>query len=268
MNLRIDSSWISRLISLLIMAAVIKAAMFGISMFLPYRGTDFVSVEEGSFYDKYKPSQMFALKTHQNKKVIKKAPVYKLDKLLLKAIYGDSVAPFIAVQENRKVTLISKGESFKGYKLVEVHPQKAIFEKNGRRYELAFKNDKNSNISYSEAVPEIISDSSIEEKAVFIKRKKIQYYVKNYDEIWKNIKIKEIIKDRRLKGFKVTWIKKGSVFEKMGLLKDDIILGANGKTFKSLSQVFKIYNNMDKLDSLVLKIRRDNEERELEYELF
>ncbi len=268
MNLRIDSSWISRIIALLIMAAVIKTAMLAVSVFLPYQGVDFVSVEEISFYDKYRPSQMFVLKTHQKKKVVKKAPVYKLDKLLLKAIYDDPVAPFIAVQENRKVTLISKNESFKGYKLVEVHPQKAIFEKNGRRYELTFKAEKNNKISYSEAVPEIISDSTSEEKAVFIRRKQIQYYAKNYDEIWKNIKIKEIIKNRRLKGFKVTWIKKDSIFAKMGLEKGDIILGANGKTFKSLSQVFKIYNNMDKLDSLVLKIRRDNEERELEYELF
>jgi len=267
MNLHIDSSWINRMISLLIMVAVIKVAMLAASMFLPYQGVDFVSVEESSFYNKYRPSHMFALRAHQ-KKVIKKAPVYKLDKLLLKGIYDDPSMPFIAVQENRTVTLISKGESFKGYKLVEVHPQKAIFEKNGRRYELTFKDKKNNNISYSEATAEIISDPTSEEKAVFIKRKQIPYYVKNYNEIWKNIKIKEIIKDRRLKGFKVTWIKKGSVFDKMGLMKNDVILGANGKTFKSLSQVFKLYNNMDKLDSLMLKVKRDNEERELEYELF
>ena len=54
----------------------------------------------------------------------------------------------------------------------------------------------------------------------------------------------------------------------MGLMKNDIITGVNGKRFKSLSQVFKLYNNMDKLDSLVLKIKRGNEERELEYEIY
>ncbi|HHH72909.1 MAG TPA: PDZ domain-containing protein, partial [Sulfuricurvum sp.] len=104
--------------------------------------------------------------------------------------------------------------------------------------------------------------------AVFVKRNEIRHYAKNYDEIWKSVKIKEIIKDKRLQGFKVDWVKKGSIFEKVGLRKDDIIIGANNKKFKSLSQVFKLYNNMEKIDSMKLTIIRDNQERELEYEIF
>ena len=66
----------------------------------------------------------------------------------------------------------------------------------------------------------------------------------------------------------MTWVKKDSLFAKLGLRKGDIITGVNGKKLKSVSQVFKIYNNMDKLDSLKLTITRDNQEKELEYEVF
>ncbi len=262
MNQLINSAFINRFITFLIMAAVIKTVMLIAALFLPDQGIDTIPSEESSFYAKYKPSALFAL-TAAKSEVVKNVPVYKLDKLLLKGIFADKAHPFIMVEENKEVTLISKGEKFKGYKLIEIHAQKAIFEKNGRHYELAFKEAKNQNIVYNEVIPEFE-----EGKAVFVKRKEIKHYAKNFDEIWKNIKIKELVKNKRLEGFKVTWVKKDSIFAKMGLIKDDIITGVNGKRFKSLSQVFKLYNNMDKLDSIVLKIKRGNEERELEYEIY
>ncbi len=64
------------------------------------------------------------------------------------------------------------------------------------------------------------------------------------------------------------WVKEKSVFEKLGLIKGDVITAVNGQKLKSVSQVFKLYNNMDKLDSLKLTIMRDNQEKELEYEIF
>ncbi|RLA71541.1 MAG: hypothetical protein DRG24_05275 [Epsilonproteobacteria bacterium] len=270
MNQLISPTWINRLIIFLTMAAVVKSLMLAASYFLPHEGVETIPFQEESYYTKYRPSNIFVLKKNKQKTAVKKKPVYKLDKLLLKGIYADKLAPFIAVEEKKKVTLISQNETFKGYKLIKVLPNKAIFSKSGRQYELTFKESKNNNnISYSKAPPvSYTAPAQLEEKAVFIQRKEIKHYAKNYDQIWKNIKIKEIIKDKRLKGFKVTWIKKGSIFAKMGLMKEDIITGVNGKPFKSLSQVFKLYNNMDNLDSLVLQIKRDNQERELEYEIY
>ncbi len=259
----IDESWIKRLIIVASIFAVVKVLMLASLYWLPHHGINTFPFQEESFYFKYKPSKAFSLT--QTKKIVRKSePVYKLDSLNLKAIYDDPNGSFIAVEENKKLVLISINEDFKGYKLIEVHADKAIFIKSSKRYELRFKEDKNSKSSISEAEPEIIADDS----AVFIKRKEIKHYSKNFDAIWKNIKIKEIIENRHLKGFEVTWVKKKSMFEKLGLIKGDIIVGVNGKTLKSISQVFKLYNNIDKLDSLILKIMRNNEEKELEYEIF
>jgi general secretion pathway protein C len=259
----IDVLWIKRFIVVASIAAVVKILMLASLYWLPHHGINTLPLEESSFYQKYRPSRAFALT--QTKKIVKKVePVYKLDNLNLKAIYDDPKAAFIAVEDAKKIVLISIGDDFKGYKLIEVHSDRAIFEKSSKRYELKFKEDKSKKSAITEAEPEIIADDT----AVFIKRREIKHYAKNFDDIWKNIKIKEIIKDRRLKGFEVKWVKKNSMFEKLGLRKGDIIIGVNGKTFKSVSQVFKLYNNVDKLDSLRLKIIRNNEERELEYEIF
>ena len=263
MNQLISPLFIKRLIVVGIMAAVIKVFMIGVLFVLPHQGRDKISIQESSLYQSYKPSKVFGMRG-KKAPVIKKAPVYKLDKLILKGLYDDPKRPFIAVEDARKITLVGLNEKFKGYKLIEVKPDRAIFSKSGRHYELLFKDKNIKKGSISVAEPEIIQDDA----AVFIKRREIKHYAKNFDAIWKNIKIKEIIKDKRLKGFEVTWVKKGSLFAKLGLLKGDIIVGVNGKTLRSVSQVFKLYNNMDKIDSLKLKIMRDNQEKELEYEVF
>lgn len=259
----IDELWIKRLIVVLTIMIVIKAFMLIPLFWLPHQGVNSFPFQEESFYFKYRPAKAFSL--NQTKKIEKKVePIYKLDTLILKAIYANPSGAFIAVEDAKKVVLISIGEDFKGYKLIEVHADRAIFKKSSKRYELKFKEDKKNDSLISKVEPEIIADDS----AVFIKRKEIKHYSKNFDAIWKNIKIKEIIKDKRLKGFEVTWVKKKSMFEKLGLIKGDIIVGVNGKTLKSVSQVFKLYNNIEKLDSLRLKIMRNNEEKELEYEIF
>jgi type II secretion system protein C len=264
MQYRIDTLWIKRFILIGFILIFIKLLMLVPLYWLPHHGVNTVPSTEESFYQKYRISKSFGI-TPQKQSVAKKtAPIYKLDSLKLKAIYDDPENAFIAVEDGKKLVLISMKEEFKGYTLIEVHSGHAIFEKSSKRYELKFKEDKSAQKVISQAEPEVVKT----EDAVFIKRNEIKHYAKNFDDIWKNIKIKELIENRKLKGFEVTWVKKKSVFDKLGLLKGDIIVGVNDKTFKSVSQVFKLYNNMDKLDSLRLTIMRNNEKKELEYEIF
>ena len=256
------------IIVLLIMAAVIKTAMLTFTyLFLPSKGENAVIYHSDTLYSKYKPSAAFNIRPKKAAPPpAKKVPVYKLDKIKLKAIYATKHNPFIVIEDAKKIIFISKNELFKGYKLIKIEAQKATFEKNRRHYILLFKQNKNKNITYTPVVEDRVQEDP--NAAKFIKRNDIKHYAKNFDAIWKEIKIKELIKRKKLQGFLVTWVRPKSIFSKMGLKKNDIIIGANGKTFKSLSQVFKTYNNINKMDSLILKIKRDNEEKELEYEIY
>ncbi|MEA2111650.1 MAG: PDZ domain-containing protein [Campylobacterota bacterium] len=258
----INSAMMHKLFVVLILAAVAKALSLAVSFFLPHEGVSVASYQERDIYSNYRPSTMLNI---VKKKAVKKTePVYALKNLILKGLYADTDSPFIAVEDAKKVTLVSIGEQFKGYKLKEVHSDRAVFEKSGKNYELKFKEEKFKNASIKEIEPEIVTDGG----AVFIKRNELKKYSKNPNAIFKSIKIKEIIENKRLKGFRVLRVDKKSVFGQLGLQKNDIITGANNREFKSVSQVFKLYNNMDKLDSLKLHVKRGNEEKELEYEIY
>jgi len=263
-----SNEWIQRLFVVLILAAVAKALSIVMLFWLPHHGVDVIINEQKNIFNNYRPSVMLNITT-KKKELPQSEPVYALTSLTLKAIYDDPEEPFIAVEDAGKVSLISLDEKFKGYTLIDVQVDRAVFEKSGKNYELKFKESKVMTGSISD-VEELDEFELLEEggAAVFIKRQELQKYAKNPSEIFRNIKIKEIIENKKLKGFKVMSVEKKSIFGQLGLQKGDIITGANHREFRSVSQVFKLYNNIDTLDNLILHVKRGNEEKDLEYEIY
>ena len=191
------------------------------------------------------------------------APVYRLESLTLKGIYLDRAIAFILVLSGKEDVLILEGDRFQGYTLVDVFPSKAIFEKSGRRYEVAFKEPEGTAITINKP-NDVVNNGGF----VSVKRKELAFYAKNFDAIWQNIKIQEIMDGKKLKGFEVGWIKQGSVFAKLGLQEGDIITGINGKPFNSVAEAFKLYQNLGEIDNITIEIKRNNQERQLDYAIY
>jgi general secretion pathway protein C len=74
--------------------------------------------------------------------------------------------------------------------------------------------------------------------------------------------------NKKIVGFRVRKIKKNSMFSKLGLRKEDIITHVNDKPLKSYGDAFKIYYNIDNVKRLKLSIKRGNETKEIDYEVY
>jgi len=266
MNLAINTRYI---IHIAVIALVAKALSLALYLYLPHFGVEHIKDFSINLYRKYPISKAFGILPAKKVKKVEKKPVYKLTNVKLKGLYsGKGSKGVIAIEEKGKIIFISTGESFKGYKLVEVRPDGAIFEKDGKRFELKLE-DKSLKGKYEISLPQQMIDNPDEVRFAVLKRD-IDRYKKHFEDIWKNISIEEQIdsKTKRLKGFKVTRVNKKSIFGKMGLQKGDIIIGANNKIFGSYSDVIKLYNNIDKYNSIKLTILRNNQKKELEYEIY
>ena len=104
-------------------------------------------------------------------------------------------------------------------------------------------------------------DHKIIDKSLF------DHYMKNMDELEKNIGITEIKKGKDVKGFRVSFVKKGSPFAKLGIQRNDIIKSVNGKEINSHNAAFEVYKNMKNVENLTVVVERGKEEMELEYEI-
>ena len=266
MSLAINPTLLTTIFRILTIALIAKIATIPLFFLLPHFGIEHTKNYTINLYHNFKVSKAFALKAPPPKKMNK--PVYKLTNLKLKAIYSHQDRGVIAIEERGKLIFLSTGESFKGYKLIKVEPTKAIFEKDGKHYEL-YLDEKNLKGKYSISLEEQMLINP-EEVTIAVLKRDIDHYRRHFQKIWQNISIQEQIdpKTKRLTGFKVTKVNKNSLFGKIGLQKGDIIIGANNKTFRTYSDVLKIYNNIDKYNSIKLTILRNNQKKDLEYEIY
>lgn len=267
MSLAINQSLLKFLFSLFVVALIAKIASLSLYFFLPHFGINHTQDYSINLYHNYKLTRAFGIIAIKKKKIVKK-PVYQLKNIKLKAIYSHQEKGVIAIEDRGKIIFLSTGESFKGYKLIAVKPNSAIFEKDGKHFELKLE-DKTLEGKFSISLPEQMIFNP-DEVTIAVLKRDIDRYKKHFNEIWKNISIQEQIDPRtkRLKGFKVTWVNKKSIFGKIGLQKNDIIIGANNKIFHTYSDVLKLYNNIDKYNSIKLTIIRNNQKKDLEYEIY
>jgi type II secretion system protein C len=187
-------------------------------------------------------------------KIKKINPIETLKGVKLKALYFNGKTGFVIIEEKGKTFFIDLGKLYKGYKLIQIGSNFAIFEKNAKKYKLELEKGKIKNtfsIKTEESKPKII-----------VSKKTFDKYINNFNKIWQNI---GIVKTKR--GYLITYIKPGSIFEKISLRKGDILLEVNGRKLKNDADAWDLYKRAKKFDRFEVKILRNNKEKVLEYEM-
>jgi len=196
--------------------------------------------------------------------------------MILKGLYGSKKNGYaiLALKASaKKTSIISVGESFSSYKLKLIKPKGVVFTKAGKEYVLNLLETKQiSSITKANAKGKTIDKAkpaslSVTEPTSNISREEISYYTKNPKQLWKDIKIVDHKKNKKLVGFRVKRINQDSKFAALGLQVGDIIIKANNVVLKSYKDVFNIYNKIDKLDTVQIVVLRDNQEKEFVYEI-
>ena len=262
--------------SLLILLLVVKMVWFVVEVqWLPTIGVEHVAEKGGkALYYRVKLSPNEAPAPTTTKKPVQTAGSIKDIKLL--AIYNASDVTVVTVEHKRQTTVLSKGEAINGFVLEGAGNTYATFSKNGKTYKInliiSTKDDRSIRSSKPISVP-APSKKKVEGDIVdagdhkIVDKSLIDHYGKNMDDLEKNIGIKEIKNGNDLQGFSIAFIRKGSLFEKLGVKRGDVIKAINGQTIDSYEAAFNVYKNISNINNLTLVIERDKEEMELEYEV-
>lgn len=256
----------SFLITLVLLIAIAKIISLIFYIYLPKTSIE-ISKKDNILveYKRYNSANSFKLK---NAKVIiqqeKPKDLIDITQFELLAIYKDEFHGYVIIKnkKNNEIKLIKINQSYEGYLLKQIYLQEAVFEKNSTKYSLKF--NKNSKLAQYE-IQNITKEDDIKSN---ISRDELKQYTTDMSKIWNNIAIQERMKNGNIDGFEVLSVKRGSVFENLGLKKGDVILKVNNKELKSYADAFEIYNNIDNLNVVKLDIIRGNEKKELEYEIF
>ncbi|GEM_PF-4522228 len=189
---------------------------------------------------------------------IEKTDIDRIKDFKLKALFKDESGGFVVVELNSKEHFVSIGEEFGGYRLKSVLPEGALFEKGGKEYLLR--------LQIKEADRTVPPDAGSADKGSIVSRKELLDLKSDYARLYRDIAMVPI-KSRLGFGYKITYLKKGSVLGKFGLKKGDIILAINSKSVENSSLFQDLLENLESLDYISLSILRNNEEKELYYEI-
>ena len=264
---KVSNSYLNVLIKLLILLAVAKAIALALWWYLPDEGVEIK--ENPNFNPPYQRvdfrnmlSKSSGISRGQNRSVVQNNSV-GITSMILKGLYGNKKKGFIivALKSNpKKTSIVAVGESYSGYRLKSILSNGVLFTKAGKEFILKIKSVKtNAHAS--------ITAARVDAPTHSVSRKDIKFYEKHPDQIWKDISIMEVRNGKRINGFKVLRVRKNSKMDKLGLKRGDVIIRANNVELNSYKSAFDLYKNINKIDTLQLVVRRNNEEKELVYEI-
>lgn len=264
--IKLSNSYILNIVTrVLILLAVAKAISLAIWWFLPSDGVE-LQVKD-NYQPKYQrvdfknmlSSAVSVTKAGDNQV---SSDGINITNMILKGLYGKGSKGFaiVALKSSVKNTsIVSVGEVFSGYTLKTILASSIVFTKAGKEYVLEMEHTKIT----KESVVSVASSASPKD----VSRLDINFYAKNPKEIWKDIAIVEVKNGKKIEGFKVTRIKKNSKMAKLGLKKGDIIIKVNNVELKSYKDALDIYAKIDKLQTIQIVVMRNNQEKELVYEI-
>lgn len=255
---------------LLVLLLIAKIIALGVWWYLPNEGVELNAKK--SYQAKYQRVQFSNMLIHSKATDVSalqkaKTKAYSMNNLLLKGLYGSKFNGFAIVAKKsspNKTKIIGVGESYEGYVLKQIGLHNVTFAKAGKEYILSLKE---SNNKISDVFTKVQKNTSTSEDEKQVTREDIRSYSNNPAQIWKDIAIAPVKKAGKIVGFKVNRIKKNSKMATLGLKKGDVITKANNIKLSSFNDALKLYENIDKIDTLALTIQRNNQEKEIIYEI-
>ncbi len=274
------------IIMILIIFLMVKLMWLGVGF--KWLALDGVEHEEKvggkSLYYRVKLSPNEAPAPKAKKKPVKKVKIAgSIKDIKLKAIYNSYDTTVITVEYKTKTKILGLGDILNGFVLEGGGSNYATFSKHSKTYRIDLKESKKSNSSSVRVSPvstlkkprvsrKVLSDE-VEGEVTdagdhkIIDRSLLAHYSKNIDSIYKNIGIRELKDGENIKGFKITFVRRGTPFAKLGLKRGDILKVINGQELNSYNVAFEAYKNIASMENVTLVIQRGKEEMELEYEV-
>ena len=273
------SKLFKQLFSILILLALVKLLWFTVALiWLSPTGIEHVDeVGNKSLYYRVE------LTPNEAPAPLKKQPTSiagSIKDITLLAIYNSKDTTVITVEYKRKSKVLARGDEINGFVLEGAGSNFATFSKDAKTYRVNLVKSKRSTGISSSIKPssKTVSSSSKDSSKIegdvtdagdhkIIDKSLFDHYAKNMDDIYKNIGIAEVKQGGKIKGFRITFVRRGSPFAKLGVKRGDVIKSINGKEINSYNAAFETYKNIQNVENLTMVIKRGKEEMELEYEI-
>ena len=186
----------------------------------------------------------------------------KLNLVLLGTVSGTGELDCAVIEEKdkKKQALFRAGETIASATVVKIMRGMVVLHVDGRDEVLAMEVKTGKNMAgFAERTASGTGNS------VVVRKAEIDEALKDMGKILTQARIRPYFSAGKSDGFIINRIKKGSIFQKMGMQNGDIIQGVDGQPIRSPDEMLKLYNGLKSGSAINLNIKRKGEEQNLEY---
>ena len=256
---------------LLILLAIAKAFALLLWWYLPNDGVELnVKQNYQPKYQKVDFANMISKAERSNKNgvfgVANSAENISITNMVLKGLYKTDTLGYVIVAMKstpKETTIVAISEEYQGYILKSIEFTNAIFQRQGKDFVLSLESMDKTSINVAKSN----NNEADEVTSSDVSRADMAFFAKDPAQIWKDISIVEVKNGDKLAGFKVTKINPKSKFASLGLKENDLIIKLNNVTIESYKDAIEVYSNIDKIDTIQIVVIRENQEKELVYEI-
>ncbi len=176
-------------------------------------------------------------------------PDFKLRGVLISESYRG-----VFIERGGKLEFIRPGESVGGFVLREVLPDGAVFEGKGGSFLVSMEVKKTGELSPA-------THRKTPPGEVVISRREIERITRDPARMFTQIRLVPYVRGGETKGFIFEWVKPGSIFERLGIRRGDILVSINNMSIRSGEDAFRILQILRNEPSLkIVLIRRGKKE--------
>jgi len=186
----------------------------------------------------------------------------KLNLVLMGTVYGigELDCAVIEDKDNRKQELFRVGDTVASATVVRIMRGMVVLHVDGKDEILAME------VKDSENMPGVTERTDSGSKnSIIVRKSEIDEAMKDMGKILTQARIRPYFSAGKSDGFIINRIKKGSIFQKMGMQNGDIIQGVDGQPIKSPDEMLELYNGLKSGSAINLDIKRKGEAQSLEY---
>lgn len=260
-----NSKLLSIITKLLVLILSAKLVSLGLWWYLPSSGIEYE--ESNSYTPSYKRidfKNMLIQSKVLEQEGTKTSVSTNINTILLQGLYGNAKSGYAILAKKsdpKKTSVVGIGEEYEGYTLKSIQLSSVLFTKMGKEYILKMQTqDKREPQKY-------VTQNTAAQESHAVAKTDISFYRTNPTKLWQDIAINEVVEGKEITGFRVDRIKKDSKIAQLGLQKGDVIIRANNIELTSYKAAMDLYKKIDSIDVLELVVLRNNQEKEIVYEV-
>ncbi|MBW2636390.1 MAG: PDZ domain-containing protein [Deltaproteobacteria bacterium] len=166
----------------------------------------------------------------------------------------------IKEKDKRKQGLFRVGDEVAGAEISRIMRGKVVLSVDGRDEILIMEESGAKSTGRELAAATPVAKSSIN-----VTKEEIDSALEDMSKILTQARVRPYFSEGQADGFMISRIKKGSIFQKMGIRNGDIIQGVNNDPIKSPDDMLELYKGLKSGSQINLNIKRRGKEETLEY---